>query len=321
MHKTLLLTSLMAAVMAASSVAAQTADEDYELVFADEFDLPDGSQPDPTRWKASTRRRSTWNRWVSDAPEVAVIKNGCLICRAIPNPDTTADPVPMLTGAVETQDLFSFTYGRVEVRLRVSPFNGSFPAAWMMPQPPCASWPNAGEIDIFESIDVQPTAYHTVHTHWTYDLNHRSDPVSSFSERVTISQWHVYALEWTADALTFTVDGKVVGRYPRSTSAQAAAQGQWPFDHPFYIILNQSVGDGSWARAADTSHTYETRFDYVRVYQRRKPADGIEALPTTPQPDMAHTDAPLYDLAGRRVDARHARPGIYVCHGRRVVMR
>ena len=252
---TLLLCSTTATLHAQHLEPAAAADDDqaYQLVFSDEFDQPDGSAPDPAKWRCSTRYSATWCRWISDSPDVAYIKNGRLVCRAIPNPDTTRDNVPMITGAVETQGKFSFTYGKVEVRLRTNIQNGNFPAAWMMPQPPCDGWPRGGEIDIFESIDNQQRAYHTVHSHWTYDLGHKSDPQHSFSESVKVNEWHVYGLIWTETELRWTLDGNVVATYPKSTDASALQQGQWPFDHPFYIILNQSVGDGSWAKAANTS--------------------------------------------------------------------
>ena len=192
------------------------ATEGYQLIFADEFDLPNGSRPDPGKWRSSTRSGSTWNRWISDAEEVAFLQDGNLVCRAIPNPDTSTDNVPMLTGAIETRGLFSFTYGKVEVRLQVDPYTGSFPAAWMMPQPPCEVWPNSGEIDIFESVDAQNTAFHTIHSHWSYDLGHKNDPKSSFFENVNIAQWHIYGVEWLENILIFTVDGNFVGTYARS---------------------------------------------------------------------------------------------------------
>ena len=45
---------------------------------------------------------------------------------------------------------------------------------------------------------------------------------------------------------------------------------QWPFDKSdFYLILNQSVGDGSWAKPVDTTHTYQMEIDWIRVYQKR----------------------------------------------------
>ena len=64
------------------------------------------------------------------------------------------------------------------------------------------------------------------------------------------------------------VDGTLVGSYSRSTDSEALAQGQWPFEQEFYLILNQSVGNGSWAAPADTTHTYRMEVDWVRVYQK-----------------------------------------------------
>jgi len=289
MKRFILLPVLLAFAMA--PVAAQN-DDDYELVFSDEFNLPNGSRPDPLKWKPSRRANATWNRWISDSAEVAYIKDGWLVCRAIPNPYKDTDPVDMITGAVETRDLFSFTYGKVLIRLRTNLHTGNFPAAWMMPQPPCDGWPKGGEIDIFESIDDQNTSYHTVHSHWTYDLGYRSNPQSSFSKSTTVSQWHVYGLEWTEDAITWTVDGKEVGTYTRLNTSAAKANGQWPFDHAFYIILNQSVGNGSWAKNADTHHIYNTYFDYVRVYQRRD-TDAVRDLvaPSTGNGGVSLSDA------------------------------
>ena len=296
------------------------ATEGYQLIFADEFDLPNGSRPDPGKWRSSTRRGSTWNRWISDAEEVAFLQDGNLVCRAIPNPDTSTDNVPMLTGAIETRGLFSFTYGKVEVRLQVDPYTGSFPAAWMMPQPPCEVWPNSGEIDIFESVDAKNTAFHTIHSHWSYDLGHKNDPKSSFSENVNIAQWHIYGVEWLENILIFTVDGNVVGTYARSNDEDILAQGQWPFTHPFYLILNQSVGNGSWAKNPDTSHTYETRFDYIRVYQKSSVDDAVRDMPL--QPIIQHQNtAAYYDLLGRPYPATaRLRPGIYIRDGKKIVI-
>ena len=170
----------------------------------------------------------------------------------------------MISGARETRGLFSFTYGRVDVRLKTTPHVGNFPAAWMMPQPPTDSWPKAGEIDIFESIDAQQRAWHTIHSNWTHNLGYKWNPQSSFEENVSVSDWHVYSLDWTEDALRWYVDGEEVGSYLKSEDEDVLSQGQWPFTHDFYIILNQSVGNGSWARNPDLDFTYETRFDDVK---------------------------------------------------------
>ena len=292
-------------------------DEYYALIFNDEFSQEDGSLPDPNKWRCSTRYGATWNRWISDSPEVAFIRDGSLVCRAIPNEDKTSDPVDMLTGSVETRGLFSFTYGKVDVRLRTIPHKGSFPAAWMMPQPPAQTWPKSGEIDIFESINAQNTAFHTLHSEWIDTRGNKNNPKSSFSETVDIASWHVYSVEWEEDLITWKVDGKNVGTYRKATSQTTLDNGQWPYEHPFYIILNQSVGDGSWAATPDLSFTYETLFDYVRVYQ--KVSTGIKII-NTPQPSTFNHQPSVYDLQGRRVNGQLPR-GIYIRGGKKFVVK
>ncbi|MBR1594249.1 MAG: glycoside hydrolase family 16 protein [Alloprevotella sp.] len=294
------------------AVYAEATPDDYVLVFSDEFNQPDGSQPNPEYWSSSARRNAAWNRYIKDDPSVVYIEDGALVCRAIKNTDAT-DDVPMITGARETKDKFSFTYGIVEVRLKTTRHTGNFPAAWMMPQPPAAGWPNAGEIDIFETIDNQNRAWHTVHTNWTYNMGNTQN--SSANEWMDVENWHVYGLNWTENEIQWTVDGELVAHYEKSDNAYALESGQWPFDHPFYIILNQSVGMGTWAANPDVDFTYETRFDYVRVYQKRD--TGINDV-TNSFHNAA--DGIAYDLQGRRVDAG-SRKGIYIIGGKKVIRR
>ena len=237
---------------------------EYVLVFSDEFNKPDGTLPDSEVWTPCTRRpKVTWARFLSNSPKVAFIQDGNLVLRAIPNPDRSTDDVDMLTGGINSSQKFSFRYGRVECRALVNPFIGNFPAIWMMPKTALA-WPKGGEIDIFEQINTEQKAYSTVHSAWT-----KSHPDETHSGNVNLSmaRYHVYALEWEKDVLTFFADGKQVYQYKKQNDSQE----QWPFDKSdFYLILNQSVGDGTWAKMPDVMHTYEMRIDWIRVYQKKK---------------------------------------------------
>ena len=241
-----------------------TSRSEYVLVFSDEFNKPDGTLPDPEVWTPCVRHpKVTWARFLSNSPKVAFIQDGNLVLRAIPNPNRSTDDVDMLTGGINSSQKFAFRYGRVECRALVNPFVGNFPAIWMMPKTALA-WPKGGEIDIFEQINTEQKAYSTVHSAWT-----KSHPDETHSGNVNLpmNRYHIYALEWEKDVLTFFADGKQVYQYKKQNDSQE----QWPFDKSdFYLILNQSVGDGTWAKMPDVMHTYEMRIDWIRVYQKKK---------------------------------------------------
>lgn len=303
----------------AQGVEALAADEEtpgpeYMLVFRDEFNEPDGTLPDAKVWRYCTRRpKVTWARYLSNSPEVAFIKDGNLVLRAIPNPDKSKDNVSMLTGGIETSQSFTFRFGRVECRALVNPFIGNFPAIWMMPKSKFG-WPKGGEIDIFEQIDNEQRCYATVHSAWTQ--SHRNE-LHSGNLWTPMNRYHTYAVEWEEDVLTFFADGKRVFQYKKQNDSQE----QWPFDKSnFYLILNQSVGNGSWAKNPNENHTYEMRIDWIRVYQKKKHIPLGVSVPMTRIQESKESNE-IYSLQGAKVgtDANELSKGIYVANGRKFV--
>ena len=267
MKKVLLFALLLTLSTDTVTMEAQTSG-DYVLVFSDEFNQPNGSQPDPAKWNRHQRGTSTWSRWISNSEKVVFIKNGTLVCRAIPNKYESGDTATMLTGAINTKNKFDFQYGKVEVRMRTNLIQGNFPAVWMVPTPGQQD-SRYGEIDIVEMFGNQGKSAHTAHSHRSYTLK-KEGIKREFKEDVSVKKWHVYGLEWTKDKLIWTVDGKQVGEYRKDNNPQMEAEGQWTFDRPFYMILNQSVGNGSHPLLVpNVKKTYETQFDWIRVYQAK----------------------------------------------------
>ena len=320
-------------------------DSEWQLVFSDEFNAEDYSQPLDEKWMRCQRYGSTWNRWLSNSKEVVYLQGGDLVTRAIPNPDQANDPVPMITGGIKSNGRFGFTYGYVEARILSNAWVGHFPAFWMMPEDQSAGWPDCGEIDIWEAIDTDGRSYHTIHSNWTYDLGNKNNPQSSFNTGVNYDRYHTYGLKWDEKTLIWYVDGKEVGRYNKSANASQLNQGQWPFDKHFHLILNQSVGNGSWAKDADVSHTYETRFDWVRVYQTKgmKNTDGTVGVQAVNDDELitartvdggvvisagSATEVRVYDVTGRavavvNVDGTAFVPlvqGVYIVADKKVVV-
>jgi hypothetical protein len=56
-----------------------------------------------------------------------------------------------------------------------------------------------------------------------------------------VTDFHIYALEWTEESLDFYVDDVLITRYINEKTGWEA----WPFDVPFYLIMNLAVG-GEW---------------------------------------------------------------------------
>lgn len=265
----ILLTSVVLLGMTSDTgqIQAQKVADDYVLVFSDEFDQPDGSQPDPTKWVRSQRNPSIWARWISPSRDVVFIRNGQLVCRSIPNRNEPGDTARMLTGAVESLGKFAFCYGKVEVRMKTNLLQGNFPAVWLKPVDQTSD-PRYGEIDIVEMFGNRKQSHHTIHTHQTYTLKTRKP--TEFIRKINVSRWHVYGMEWTPDYVVWTVDGKVVGRYQKSNLSEDLRDGQWTFDREYYLRLNQSVGNGSHPHFTPLLYkVYETCFDWIRVYQKR----------------------------------------------------
>lgn len=249
------------------NTAMQKSSGSYKLIWHDEFEGKNGSLPDKSKWGFANRVQNHWGKWIGNSNKTVFLRNGHLVCRAIPNTINRADTALMLTGAVSTKGKFAFKYGRFLVRMRTNLQKGNFPAAWLWPVDNGNPY-RYGEIDVFESFGDNAVAQQTVHSHRSAVLKKRVAK-NEFKTKTTINRWHIYGIEWTPTSLSFLIDGEVVGTYYKDNDAELLKDGQWTFDRPFYIILNQSVGDGNWF-TPDVTKTYETEFDWVRVYQLSK---------------------------------------------------
>ncbi len=197
-------------------------------------------------------------------------------------------------GGVRSQGVFSFQYGYVEVRAKYENAKGVWPAIWMMPERVQAGldgggWPRSGEIDIMEHLNYEGKFYQTLH---------RAAAKGGVDSQISVAQptlnkdaWHTYGVEWTAQSITFYLDGGQTGKIAWDESgytlygAKGAVTGShtwtegerelWPFDYAgntFYLILDQQIG-GGWPGNPDdaskktlSSQGVSMWIDYVKVY-------------------------------------------------------
>ena len=200
---------------------------------------------------------------MSESYEQAYVKNGVLVLNA-----EKIDGV-YKAGGIKTEGKFDFTFGKVEVRARLTRYpNGAFPAIWMMPkQSIYKGWPFCGEIDIMEHIREENSIHQTLHTHYTYDLGNKTG--TTCQTVCDFTEFTVYGVEWTPEKLTFYVNGEETFSYSNMNLANESEMMQWPFtkDAAFYLILNMGLGeDASWAGAVDDNHLPATmEVDWVKV--------------------------------------------------------
>lgn len=163
----------------------------------------------------------------------------------------------------------SWTYGYFEARLRLPKGKGTWPAYWMMPKN-FKTWPDDGEIDIMEEVGYHPNyVSSSIHCKAYYHSIGTQKTKERYLEGAE-SDFHIYALEWTADFIKTYVDGELLFSFENDKTGNKST---WPFNTPFGLKLNLAWG-GDWggAQGVDVSAlpaTYE--IDYVRVFQKNKP--------------------------------------------------
>ncbi|WP_373071726.1 family 16 glycosylhydrolase [Zeaxanthinibacter enoshimensis] len=164
---------------------------------------------------------------------------------------------------ITTKDKFEFKYGRVEARAKIPTGKGVWPAFWMLgANIDEVGWPLSGEIDILEYVGKEPgiifTSLHTQDSHGN-TINTRKTKIDGIEEG-----FHVYAADWSPEKIEFFVDGKSVYTFSPGERSQEV----WPFDQPFYLLLNVAVGGNFGGPEIDDS-IFPQQFvvDYIRVYK------------------------------------------------------
>ena len=255
----------------------------WELVWADEFDGPDGSGVDRAKWVPEVGGHGWGNQelqFYRDDPANARIEGGALVITAVAGRFTAGGVTRDYTSArLKTQGTFEQAYGRFEARLRVPRGNGIWPAFWMLGSDiASAGWPACGEIDVMENIGREPGIVHgTVHGPGYSGAGGIGAAYELPGGAAFADDFHVFAVEWEPRAIRWYVDGV---HYRTLTPAELPAGARWVFDHPFFLLLNVAVG-GSWPGSPDATTAFPQRMlvDYVRVYRSAAAANDPAPAP------------------------------------------
>jgi beta-glucanase (GH16 family) len=243
------------------SLASPAAPGAWQLVFQDEFDA---TSLNPALWATCY----DWNNagctnagnheleWY--LPGQVSVSSGALNLSAVRRTTAGTDGhvYPWASGMVTTgRDNWdavprrTFTGGYFAASIQIPAQAGMFPAFWLMPQtretPP--------ELDIAEFIGTTDTVQMTVH--WPENGKNVA-AAETYGPKDFPGGYHVFALDWEKDSLTWYVDG--VARFHDTDPAHIPTG-------PMELLLNLAVG---YPKAPpDDVSVANMKVDWVRVWQ------------------------------------------------------
>lgn len=284
--------------LALAAAAPEPPGPGWQLVWSDAFDGPQLDTAkwghDADCWGGGNDERQCYTR----ARRNAAIVDGALVITArrervtgpsLP-PDRRGGAAPQeiardfSSARLTTRGKASWRYGRIEVRARLPQGQGTWPAIWMLPDADSyGPWAASGEIDILEAVNLgvacaacpggrESTILGTLHFGGVWPNNRQTGDEMAFPP--VLDGWHVFAIDWTPERITWLVDGKpwatrTASQWGTTGSATPGA----PFDRPFHLILNLAIGgrlpEGRGLRGVDRrGFPRQFSIDWVRVWQQ-----------------------------------------------------
>ena len=225
------------------------------LVWSDEFDTQ--GLPDASKWGYDLGAGGWGNnelQYYTNRQDNASVSGGIL---KITLKKDAFSGSQYTSARLLSKGKYSVKYGKIEARIKLTAGGGTWPAFWMLGDNiSTAGWPACGEIDIMEHVGNQLNKiFGTLHDPTRYGGN--ANGGTTIIPTAT-TEFHVYAVEWTATTIKFSVDDNLFFSSGNSASL--------PFNQNFFIILNVTMG-GNFGGTVDPNFTSGTmEVDYVRVY-------------------------------------------------------
>ena len=237
---------------------------DYtEQVWSDEFN---DTSLDATKWSYEVQ-----DQWFNNELESTTssrnnvnLSNGNLNITAIKE---NYNGHQYTSGRINTKGKKEFVFGRYDVRAKLPKGKGIWPAIWMLgANDSQAAWPACGEIDIMELKGSAPTVnYTTMHYGNTVATHQQKGTAYPLPSGDFSTDFHLFSLVRSQNQLDFYIDGN---KYYTLTANDVSP---YPFNNPFYAILNLAVG-GDFDGNPDASTTFPQtmQVDYVKFLQYKQ---------------------------------------------------
>lgn len=240
----------------------------WKLAWSDEFNYT--GLPDSTKWIYDTEgNKAGWGNgeaqfYTIARKENSHVENGILSLTAI-----REEFEGKQYSSARLNSKVAWQFGRVEVRAKIPSGIGTWPAIWMMPGGWSfndGNWPAIGEIDILEHVGHNVNVIHASAHSKDYQWQVGTQKTAVITVPGATENFHNYILEWNSDVMRICVDDTCYFEYKN----EGLGETKWPYNKPFYLILNLAVG-GAWGSAKgmdETVYPQTMEVDYVRVYRK-----------------------------------------------------
>lgn len=229
------------------------------LLWSDEFD---STALNTNIWNYETGNLGVNNEveyYTSNAANVSV-KDGNLQITALNSPNYNGSGWNYTSARINTQNKYSFTYGRVDIRAKLPGDPGTWPALWLLGNNiSTVNWPACGEIDLMEAatntwgVNVVGSSLH-----WGTSANRQDTNKKLTVSDSSTTDFHIYSMDWRADHIAFYVDGVKIDSVANNSSTA--------FNLPFFFIFNVAVGGDMGGSPINLGSGSTMYVDYIRVY-------------------------------------------------------
>ncbi len=252
---------------AATNAEARDYGQYTALVWGDEFD---GGALDQAKWGYDLGNNGGWGNkeleYYTNSTENAFVSGGNLTIEA---KKQSQGGSAYTSARILTKGKQDFAFGRLDVRAKLPKGQGIWPAIWMLGSSiDQKNWPVCGEIDIMELRGQAPTKILSTMHYANSAAAHKYtgiDNVTLPNGDSYADAFHTYSVVRSKDQMRFFVDEKLYYTFTTSTASDASP---YPFNDPFFLVLNVAVG-GDFLGNPDTTTVFpqQMQVDYVRYYQ------------------------------------------------------
>ena len=178
---------------------------------------------------------------------------------------------------MNTEGIKNFQFGRIEASLQLpdTTNQGLWPAFWSLGSSIATGtpWPNCGEADIMEvwspSVLSGPGPAgnrSTLHTALTDGSGVQPNGSFSFTNGAANNTgFHFYGVIWSANMQQYYIDNPLQPYYI-ATPSDLKPGDTWPFNLPFFLLMNVAVGGTLGGSTANLVNPQPLLADYVRQY-------------------------------------------------------